>query len=723
MSKITSGLTTHQISADETGNSTKVLLTSSATYTGAWEDVTAFATVAVAIKGDNPTDGILYIESSQDGGTTVNSVPFVIDDASFDLPHIWNGVESHIRIRYVNGTTAQTGHFQLQTKYSNAQQLGLLQEAGQIINEHTNVQLMKSIIAGETLDGNLESTGLYNNVSLLANKALKTAIPPTVLFQYIRPVDPVIPSGAAITIDPVLNVEANVYDSGWIASSSYGGGSLVNIISDVNLSVYVMNASDDQGNNIQGEGVPTLNAIGGFSATVGAAFFDLYFRVVCVNTSGTTANEYSLRATGNQTAVPAVVTSIEQPVLGFYPAPITRGVAVAKNPDGTYINAPASGTADAMSTNTPLGIAGVFTTPWCPVEAFGEIKIAMVTDELVNTCLLQLSHDGVTIDTSLSLPPQPIGLTGNYGFIHSLNPSLPYFRIVYTNGAVAQTLFKLTTTLLVASGNGFVGRATAVLDRYTDVKTSRVVNDPVDDRNFGLVNYQSQGRKFGHNDEVGNAAFETLWSYTADWIPAQSAETIRIKAGGDAADDTAGAGAQTVEVTFLNGSWDEVTETIVTAGALASASTSATCIRVLRAIVINVGAYHGRNTGAITIEQTTSGAIMGYIEAEAGSTEQAIMSVPQGKTLYITNILISVGQADSADIRIQHVPAANDVTTPFRAGYVEWEVEDFSGAQAFKPNTYLKFDEYADIYCEAQRITGSGTARVSIDFDYILIDN
>jgi hypothetical protein len=415
---------TNIISGDETGNSTKTLLTNSATFTGNWEDVTNFTTVAVAIKGDNVTDGTLYIEASQDGGTTVTSVPYVIEDASFDLPHIWNVVESHIRIRYTNGTTAQTGHFHLQTKYSIGQELGLLLEAGDTINAHSNVTLNKSVIAGQTLDGNLEDTGAYDNVSLLDNKALKTAIPPTVLFQKIRPVDPVIPSGSSITIDPVLNVEANVVDSGWIPVSSYGGGSLVNIISDADLSIYVMNSSDDQGSNIQGGSAATLLASAGFSATIGASFFDKYFRIVCVNTSGSTASEYSIRAVGNQTAVPAVVTSIEQQILGFYPAPINRSVSVGKNPNELYINAPASGIANAMSTSTPLGIGGVFTTPWCPVESFGEIKIAMITDELVDTCLLQLSHDGVTVDTSLSLPPQPLGQTGNYGFIHSLNPSL-----------------------------------------------------------------------------------------------------------------------------------------------------------------------------------------------------------------------------------------------------------------------------------------------------------
>ena len=151
------GLKTHVISTDETGNSTKTLLTSSATYTGAWEDVTNFSTVAVALIGSLATDGTLYIESSQDGGSVVNSVPYPISDTSFALPIIWNVVESHIRIRYVNGTTAQTGTFQLQTKYSNAQELGLSQSAGDTISTTTACQVTKAIGTGTNPDGGYEN--------------------------------------------------------------------------------------------------------------------------------------------------------------------------------------------------------------------------------------------------------------------------------------------------------------------------------------------------------------------------------------------------------------------------------------------------------------------------------------------------------------------------------------------------------------------------------------
>lgn len=138
----------NEISADETGNSTKILLTAAATYTGAWEEVTNYTTVAVAIIGSLATDGTLYIEASQDGGTVVRSESFPVANATSDKPHIWNVVETHIRIRYTNGTTPQTGTFQLQTKYSNNQELGLLNSAGDTINADTALQIVKSVGTG-----------------------------------------------------------------------------------------------------------------------------------------------------------------------------------------------------------------------------------------------------------------------------------------------------------------------------------------------------------------------------------------------------------------------------------------------------------------------------------------------------------------------------------------------------------------------------------------------
>jgi hypothetical protein len=534
---------THKISADGV-NSTKALLTSSATFTGSWEDVTQFTTVAVAIKGDNATDGTLYIESSQDGGTVVNSVPFTVNDASFDLPHIWNVVETHIRIRYVNGTTAQTGHFQLQTKYSNGQELGLLQSAGDTINDQTNVQ--------------------------------------------------------------------NV-----------------------------------------------------------------------------------------------------------------RAIGTGKDSNGNYANLPASGKDNNNSTSDNLGIDEVFTGAWTKVDQYAEIKLSYDADVNGATCFAQFSPDASTVERNIAIPPQANTEQTNFGAVHTLDPILTYFRVVYTNGGVAQTSFSLTTTLGTQNGGGLISRATQVLNKFNDVKVVRVSNTPEADRNLSLLNYQLAKRKFGKNEAVGNGAFEAIWQGTAGtYTFPSSAETLRVRSGGDANDtDTTGSGARKIEITYLDSTWTEVIETINLAGASVSAVTSNTAFRVIRVRVTEVGTYHGSNIGDIIIENSITNTELAVIKAGVGITEQCITTVPVGKTMYITSIFASVGQNNSADIRLLKVVSADVVSAPFSSLIEEWGLEDYTGAENFPLKTFLKVEEKSDVWIEAIRITGSGSARVSVDFSYILQDN
>ena len=258
---------------------------------------------------------------------------------------------------------------------------------------------------------------------------------------------------------------------------------------------------------------------------------------------------------------------------------IVKAVATGADPNAEYINIPASGVDNNNSTYTPLGIGGIWTGTWSRVDLYGEVKVAITTDVPSASCYLQLSHDGITVHTSLFLPPQLVG--GNYSFIHALNPSIPYFRVLYTNGTSAQATFNVTTTLLTTSGEGFVSRTTQTIDRYTDARVVRQANDPTLDRNLGLLNYQQSKRKFGKNNSVSNASFETIWA-GADlggatvYTFATTAETLRVKAGGNAADTSAGLGAQTILVEGLSATYEEISETVTLAGASASAATTAT---------------------------------------------------------------------------------------------------------------------------------------------------
>lgn len=134
--------------ANSTVNSTDALLTGGATFTGVWEDVTNYTSVATAVLGSIATDGVLYFDLSTDNGVTFTSVPNVISDATFAVPRILNVVEQYVRIRYVNGTTAQTGTFSIQTKYSNGQELALLSSVDGLVTGETPTQVTKAVLAG-----------------------------------------------------------------------------------------------------------------------------------------------------------------------------------------------------------------------------------------------------------------------------------------------------------------------------------------------------------------------------------------------------------------------------------------------------------------------------------------------------------------------------------------------------------------------------------------------
>jgi hypothetical protein len=203
-----------------------------------------------------------------------------------------------------------------------------------------------------------------------------------------------------------------------------------------------------------------------------------------------------------------------------------------------------------------------------------------------------------------------------------------------------------------------------------------------------------------------------------------TAETIRVKAGGNVFDTSAGLGARTITVEGLDDNWNEVSEVLTLAGASASSATTALFYRVNKVSVETSGIYGGSNTGVIVIENTTALEELAYVSAGEGNTSQSIFTVPAGKTLYLKKLNPQVSQNNSANISLYHVDNADDFSAPYTSvRHLEWQVLDFTGVENIKFDTYLKFDEKNDIYFEAQKETGSGTAGVTIEFEYVLVDN
>ncbi len=259
-------------------------------------------------------------------------------------------------------------------------------------------------------------------------------------------------------------------------------------------------------------------------------------------------------------------------------------------------------------------------------------------------------------------------------------------------------------------------------DSSTGVHRPKVISQgvPGGDIVDGSVTGTSGVVKFGRNAAVG-ATQEDIWetggTYTG-FLTAASA--VRIRAGGNAADDAAGAGARSIEVEGLDQNWNVAKETITTAGASASTATTTTFIRVYRVCVVDVGTYTGTNTGTISVE-TTGGALMATVEAGLGQTQMAIYTVPAGKTAYVASLSIYVDSNKTAQVYLWQRQNADDVSAPFTGKRI-WRPFDGVSGPVDGPVAFpYVFPAKTDIW--ASGIGPSGGAGIAVEMHIALVDD
>jgi len=177
----------------------------------------------------------------------------------------------------------------------------------------------------------------------------------------------------------------------------------------------------------------------------------------------------------------------------------------------------------------------------------------------------------------------------------------------------------------------------------------------------GSIPGVASNEKFGMNNGVGTA-YETMWwgdGTGGDYAWPASGQTMYLSSS-DADDTVAGAGAQTVEVDYLDSNYAEQSVTLDMAGVLASAAIL-DVFRIQRMRVVTDGAT-GPNLGHIylgtgTITAGKPANIFGSIGFDAtagfGQSLQAFWTVPLGKTAFITDIEGGVDVAKGVDCMLQ----------------------------------------------------------------------
>ncbi len=266
-------------------------------------------------------------------------------------------------------------------------------------------------------------------------------------------------------------------------------------------------------------------------------------------------------------------------------------------------------------------------------------------------------------------------------------------------------------------------------------------NDPVDVR-------QKNSLPWSHYISMGNMAqahvhhqFGRNINVTTDYTPVAdigvyrtpqvaSATKLRIKAGGNAGDTAAGAGARSVKLWGINASGDEITEILQTAGASASSATDNSFIRLTLAEVYESGTYGTQSTGShlgnITIENQAGNQDWAQIQLNSfpsGSTGIGSITVPRNHVGLLTSIHISpeAGGTKTTDLIILKREGILQAAAPYKPIMKIQEMIGIISPVEISFDMPLRFPELTDIGVLAK--VSSGTGAISIDMEVIFLED
>ncbi len=380
------------------------------------------------------------------------------------------------------------------------------------------------------------------------------------------------------------------------------------------------------------------------------------------------------------------------------------------------------------SSTTPLGGAAAFTGTGDDVSRYSTITVFMDSD-VDGTLSMQFSTDNSNWDRTKVVP---LDVSIASGSVHTLEVVAQYFRVVFTNGAGAQSHFRLQTIYHNARSGFLTSSPDQVISKINDAQIVRVSNDPFIDLSRSLYADKKVIHKFGANIDLSTTERD-VWAYggtnapygNIDYPWPTTTETLDLvsSSANDDATPTTSTGAQTVVVEGLDGSWNEISETVSLNGTSA-VTTSASFRRVFRAYVSDVGTYTGTNEGHITITNTSSAQVLAFITAGVGQTQMSHYTVPAGYTAYLRHLhaQVTVAANKEADVKLWRRPNADDITQPYTAAGKRL-VHQWRGlATGVELDFYAmpSFAEKTDIWASAVA-SGSGS-EVDVVYDLLLVE-
>lgn len=235
----------------------------------------------------------------------------------------------------------------------------------------------------------------------------------------------------------------------------------------------------------------------------------------------------------------------------------------------------------------------------------------------------------------------------------------------------------------------------------------------------GRVNVQIGSR----NPSIGTV-FEDVWDAGGTMVYPTAGETWEIVSA-STNDTSAGTGARTVLVSYLDDNYAEQTETLTLNGTTPVTFTATDAFRFRSAVVLTWGTVDGTNLGNVTIRVSGVGATRGMIlfddsvvgdETGLNLSMSSHFTVPAGKTLVSMAVGFNVPKNNDAELRtqVQLFGSTSFISVGELTGYQNSFYSSFESAPTTVP-------EKADIRFIA-RSSNTGVV-INAQFFTLLVDN
>jgi len=377
------------------------------------------------------------------------------------------------------------------------------------------------------------------------------------------------------------------------------------------------------------------------------------------------------------------------------------------------------------STATLTGDA-VFTGIGDDVSQFASVSILYKSDvaAAASGLKIEFSQDNINWDVSL------VGDLGAKTFqVHRLVPAAKFFRVVYTNGSVAQSSFRLQCIFHKSSSPVLITRAGQPQSTVDATPTRQTAHIDLD---FARKHIPG-GRSFfffGNNDTVGNT-YEDIHPDSGDINWLTTAGTVEVLST-NAADTSAGLGVRQVELHGLSATGADQDEVITMNGTTPVVS-SLTYIRVNKLHNENVGTYGGSHQGNVTCRVTGGGVTLSVMKGEEGLVDSGVQyglgeasngywTVPLGKVLYITDVTVNVQSSgnNTGDVILYEREGILNVSAPFDPRRIIWNRFDIQGEHREVFKSHIKIKQLTDLFFRAR--SSSSTVRIDVKLHFYLVD-